>query len=94
MELTARHCGDAGATVVAEVDHDRGVVCKKGRTSGETRGDVLNTAQETWPQSRVLEGDSGTSVSAAAAPADKAELYRVLELEVRYHPTNGARSLA
>ncbi|WP_067649454.1 S1 family peptidase [Nocardia harenae] len=110
--LTAGHCGDAGATVVAERDHDLGVVgrfvhsdpnldyaviqfdpakvtpvnrvgnatitgigapaqfpavvCKKGRTSGETCGvawgDVLNTAQETWTQLCVLEGDSGAPV--------------------------------
>ncbi|UGT61437.1 S1 family peptidase [Nocardia asteroides] len=110
--LTAGHCGGAGATVVAERDHDLGVVgrfvhsdpdldyaviqfdparvapvnrvgnatitgigapaqfpavvCKKGRTSGETCGvawgDVLNTAQETWTQLCVLEGDSGAPV--------------------------------
>lgn len=110
--LTAGHCGETGAAVVAEVDPDLGpvgrfvhsdprldyaviqfdpakvaplnrvgnatitaigapaqfpaIVCKKGRTTGETCGvawgDVLATTQETWTQLCVLEGDSGAPV--------------------------------
>ncbi|TSE00295.1 trypsin-like peptidase domain-containing protein [Skermania sp. ID1734] len=64
--IPVNHVGHVTITGMGNPAQFGNVVCKEGRTTGNTCGivwgDVFNTNQETWSQVCVVEGDSGSPV--------------------------------